>query len=74
MATAGHWNTLKTPLRESTLDVLQELNFSQMTPVQAASIPLFLTNKDVAVEVCSVCFIMFRQRQDLVKLLPLRFR
>lgn len=42
---------LHPPLRKSTLDVIQGLGFTNMTPVQGATIPLFLTNKDVAVEV-----------------------
>ena len=32
------------------LDVIQSLGYSQMTPVQASTIPLFLKNKDVVVE------------------------
>ena len=34
----------------SLLAIKKEFGFKQMTPVQAASIPLFLTNKDVCVE------------------------
>ena len=37
-------------LSESTLSTLRRLNFIQMTPVQAAVIPLFLARKDVAAE------------------------
>jgi len=37
-------------LSEATLKTLDRLNFSSMTPVQAAAIPLFLQRKDVAVE------------------------
>ena len=51
MATAGEWKTLSVPLNPITLEVLKELHFEKMTPVQSATIPLFLTNKDVAVEV-----------------------
>jgi ATP-dependent RNA helicase DDX55/SPB4 len=32
------------------LDVIQALGYSQMTPVQAATIPLFMKHKDVVVE------------------------
>lgn len=37
-------------LHERTLAAVAALNFTQMTPVQASTIPLFLTNKDVCVE------------------------
>ena len=37
-------------LNESTLRTLKRLKFSKMTPVQAATIPLFLQRKDVAAE------------------------
>jgi len=37
-------------LSEATLKTLDRLNFSSMTPVQAAAIPLFLQRKDVAAE------------------------
>jgi superfamily II DNA/RNA helicase len=42
-------------LSASTLQTLKDLKFDQMTPVQAATIPLFLANKDVAVEVMTCC-------------------
>jgi superfamily II DNA/RNA helicase len=32
------------------LDVIQSLGYSQMTPVQASTIALFMKNKDVVVE------------------------
>jgi len=32
------------------LDVIQSMGHTQMTPVQASTIPLFLQNKDVVVE------------------------
>src|SRR5690242_3100556 len=51
MATAGEWTTLSPPLRSTTMEVIKELGFQRMTPVQASAIPLFLSNKDVAVEV-----------------------
>ena len=37
-------------LSKTTLKTLERLNFSTMTPVQAAAIPLFLQRKDVAAE------------------------
>ncbi len=38
--------------RQRRTDVVQEMGFSQMTPVQASVIPLALKNKDLLVEVC----------------------
>ena len=40
----------ETTLSASTLKTLKRLNFTKMTPVQAAAIPLFLQRKDVAAE------------------------
>lgn len=48
-ANAGPWTAVE-KLSPTTLDVLSTLGFSQMTPVQAAAIPLFLSHKDVAAE------------------------
>ena len=52
-ATAGGaWSTLHPPLRDDIVSVLTNaFNFPTMTPVQAATIPLLCTNKDVCVEV-----------------------
>lgn len=44
------WSDLKVSIDERILKTIQELKFSSMTPVQAACIPLLLTNKDVAAE------------------------
>ena len=33
------------------MDIVQALGFTQMTPVQASTIPLFMKHKDVIVEV-----------------------
>eukprot|EP00058_Branchiostoma_floridae_P020139 XP_002605629.1 hypothetical protein BRAFLDRAFT_283402 [Branchiostoma floridae] len=44
------WSDLKQKLGDSTHDTLKELGFQHMTPVQAACIPLFMSNKDVAAE------------------------
>ena len=37
-------------LAHASLDVIQGMGHSQMTPVQASTIPLFMQNKDVLVE------------------------
>ena len=45
-ANAGTWESLTPALSEGTLEVLStQFGFAQMTPVQAATIPQFLTNK-----------------------------
>lgn len=44
------WSDLHPPLSESCLHHLQRLNFPTMTPVQCATIPYFIQNRDVAVE------------------------
>eukprot|EP00624_Nannochloropsis_granulata_P007268 evm.model.NODE_7030_length_20383_cov_42.581219.5 len=41
---------MKPALHASTLAAIDALGFTQMTPVQASTVPLFLTNKDVCVE------------------------
>nr|XP_058896665.1 ATP-dependent RNA helicase DDX55 isoform X3 [Kogia breviceps] len=48
--TEGSWESLPVPLHPRVLGVLRELGFSYMTPVQSATIPLFMKNKDVAAE------------------------
>ena len=48
---AGSFAAADPALSEETLDVVDSLGFKMMTPVQNASIPLLLTNKDVCVEV-----------------------
>eukprot|EP01051_Picozoa_sp_SAG22_P003083 SAG22_NODE_145_length_17656_cov_33.457367_12_plen_566_part_00 len=51
LATAGGWARLNPPLCSAVLTALTEdFGFAAMTPVQAATIPLLLTHKDVAVE------------------------
>eukprot|EP00959_Pyramimonas_sp_CCMP1952_P237277 4959213-Pyramimonas_sp.AAC.2 len=47
------FNELEPRLRSSTLQLLNAQNFKTATPVQAATIPLLTTNKDVAVEACT---------------------
>jgi ATP-dependent RNA helicase DDX55/SPB4 len=46
----GSFRTIQPPLSQDVLDYLDSQNFHTMTPVQEATIPLFLTNKDVAVQ------------------------
>ncbi|XP_022096212.1 ATP-dependent RNA helicase DDX55-like isoform X2 [Acanthaster planci] len=46
----GHWESLPVSLSKTTHKSLQQMGFDRMTPVQAAAIPLFMNNKDVAAE------------------------
>jgi ATP-dependent RNA helicase DDX55/SPB4 len=48
------WDALTPSLAEWILDAISSMGFPRMTPVQASTIPLFMGNKDVVVEVCSV--------------------
>ena len=52
-ASAGGWDDLDPQLSVEVLDTLKEMNFSQMTPVQMATIPRFMKYQDVAVEACT---------------------
>ncbi len=45
------WEALTPPLAEWILDAISSMGFQRMTPVQASTIPLFMTHKDVVVEV-----------------------
>ncbi|KAF7294715.1 RNA helicase [Mycena indigotica] len=49
-AFGGSWASLPTTLTPWIFDVIQSLGHTQMTPVQASTIPLFMQNKDVVVE------------------------
>ncbi|TDL27403.1 DEAD-domain-containing protein [Rickenella mellea] len=49
-AFAGSWASLPTSLTPWILDVIASLGHTQMTPVQASTIPLFMRHKDVVVE------------------------
>ncbi|XP_032742566.1 ATP-dependent RNA helicase DDX55 [Rattus rattus] len=51
--TEGAWESLQVPLHPLVLGALRELGFLHMTPVQSATIPLFMRNKDVAAEAVS---------------------
>lgn len=46
------WNGLTPCLSDWILDATSIMGFARMTPVQASTIPLFMGNKDVVVEVC----------------------
>ena len=46
----GSFRAIQPPLSQDVLEYLDSQNFHTMTPVQEATIPLFLTNKDVAVQ------------------------
>lgn len=47
------WDGLTPRLSGWVLDAVSTMGFTQMTPVQAATIPHFMGNKDVVVEVRS---------------------
>ncbi|BGP14630.1 hypothetical protein JCM10213_002202 [Rhodosporidiobolus nylandii] len=47
---AGPWARLTPPLTPWIADVVRDMGFEQMTPVQASTIPLFMQHKDVVVE------------------------
>jgi ATP-dependent RNA helicase DDX55/SPB4 len=48
------WSQLKgINLSDETKEVLDEMGFTKMTPVQVHTIPLFLNHKDVAVQACT---------------------
>lgn len=48
---ARAWDGLSPALSPWVLDAVSTMGFAQMTPVQAATVPHFLGNKDVVVEV-----------------------
>uniref|UniRef100_A0A182QRE8 ATP-dependent RNA helicase n=1 Tax=Anopheles farauti TaxID=69004 RepID=A0A182QRE8_9DIPT len=47
---SAKWCDLSPPLSAPVLEVIEELGFEKMTPVQAATIPLLMSYKDVAAE------------------------
>ncbi len=52
MATTETWESLRPPLRKETIQALHDaLGFKFMMPIQKATIPIFLKNTDVAVQV-----------------------
>lgn len=50
---APTFESVQPPLSDASLAAIRAMGFTHMTPVQAATIPLFLTNKDVCVEACT---------------------
>ncbi len=48
---ARAWDALTPPLAAWILDAVASMGFARMTPVQAHTLPSFLGNKDVVVEV-----------------------
>ncbi|EGG20180.1 putative RNA helicase [Cavenderia fasciculata] len=47
------WSTVRPTISDHVLGIIKKLGFDTMTPVQSATIPLFLSNKDVLVEACT---------------------
>ena len=53
MATSFTWDSLSPSLQPELVAILiEEFKFLHMMPVQKEVIPLFISNKDVVVEVC----------------------
>ncbi|KAK9244657.1 P-loop containing nucleoside triphosphate hydrolase protein [Lipomyces tetrasporus] len=50
MSTSRRWETLSPALTPWLLETVRALGYANMTPVQASTIPLFCSNKDVVVE------------------------
>ncbi|XP_043924489.1 ATP-dependent RNA helicase DDX55 [Protopterus annectens] len=48
--TEGTWESLPVQLNAFILETVHDLGFTHMTPVQSATIPLFMNNKDVVAE------------------------
>ena len=46
------WEALTPPLAEWILEAVSDMGYRRMTPVQASTIPEFMRNRDVVVEVC----------------------
>lgn len=70
------WDALTPSLAEWVLDAISSMGFEKMTPVQASTIPLFMGNKDVVVEVglayhhANLVLITLRLLQVVGKLCP----
>ena len=47
------WSDIRPPLSQPLITVLDNLSMPHVMKVQAAVIPLFLTNKDVCVKACT---------------------
>lgn len=52
------WNTLTPPLAEWIREAVSSMGYTRMTPVQADTIPLFLKNRDVVVEVSYILIVI----------------
>lgn len=52
------WSELNVSLHTEIKAAINALNFPTMTPVQAATIPLLLSNKDVAAEAVTGNFLL----------------
>ncbi|CAN6674870.1 ATP-dependent rRNA helicase Spb4p [Trichomonascus vanleenenianus] len=50
MVSSKRWSDLNPPLTDWILESVESQGFTQMTPVQAATIPMFSGNRDVVVE------------------------
>lgn len=48
------WDALTPPLAQWIIDAVSDMGFKRMTPVQASTIPEFMKNRDVVVEVCNL--------------------
>ena len=51
VAPSRAWDALTPPLAQWILDAVSDLGYKRMTPVQASTIPEFMQNRDVVVEV-----------------------
>ena len=52
------WEGLTPALSEWILEAVQHMGLERMTPVQASTIPLFMTAKDVVVEVSASVWVV----------------
>ena len=52
LAPSRAWDALTPPLAEWILEAVSDMGYKRMTPVQASTIPEFMRNRDVVVEVC----------------------
>ena len=51
LAPSQAWEALTPPLAEWILEAVSDMGYKRMTPVQASTIPEFMRNRDVVVEV-----------------------
>jgi len=58
----NNFESIEPSLSNGIFTALAVYNFTVMTPVQSAVIPLFLTNKDVCVQ---VCFLVVELHDDI---------